>query len=74
MVRPIQLVARERRLACAEMLQEFNRAGHVGAGSAVGEEARRPQRADTLTPEVLHGIYKKYFPMDRYTVVTLKPE
>jgi zinc protease len=35
---------------------------------------RRPQRADALTPEILHGIYKKYFPMDRYTVVTLKPE
>ena len=35
---------------------------------------RRPQRADTLTPEILHGIFKKYFSMDRYTVVTLKPE
>jgi zinc protease len=35
---------------------------------------RRPQRADALTPEILHGIFKKYFPMDRYTVVTLKPE
>ena len=35
---------------------------------------RRPQRADTLTPEILHGIYKKYFPLDRYTVVALKPE
>ena len=35
---------------------------------------RRPQRADSLTPEMLHGIFKKYFPMDRYTVVTLKPE
>jgi zinc protease len=35
---------------------------------------RRPQRADTLTPEMLHAIFKKYFPMDRYTVVTLKPE
>ena len=36
--------------------------------------ARRPQRTDALTPEILHGIFKKYFPMDRYTVVTLKPE
>jgi zinc protease len=35
---------------------------------------RRPQRADTLTPQVIHGIFKKYFPMDRYTVVTLEPE
>jgi len=36
--------------------------------------ARRPQRTDSLTAEILHGIYRKYFPMDRYTVVTLKPE
>ncbi|HQZ39272.1 MAG TPA: insulinase family protein [Vicinamibacterales bacterium] len=35
---------------------------------------RRPQRTDSLTPELLHGVFKKYFPMDRYTVVTLKPE
>jgi zinc protease len=35
---------------------------------------RRPQRADALTPEILHGIFKKYFPMDRNTVVTLRPE
>ncbi len=36
--------------------------------------ARRPQRTDSLTPEILHGIFKKYFPSDRHTVVTLKPE
>jgi zinc protease len=35
---------------------------------------RRPQRTEALTPEILHGIFKKYFPTDRYTVVTLKPE
>jgi zinc protease len=35
---------------------------------------RRPQRTEGLTPEILHGIFKKYFPMDRHTVVTLKPE
>lgn len=35
---------------------------------------RRPQRTESLTPEILHGIFKKYFPVDRYTVVTLKPE
>lgn len=35
---------------------------------------RRPQRTESLTPEMLHGTYKKYFPLDRYTVVTLKPE
>ena len=36
--------------------------------------ARRPQRTESLTPEILHGIFKKYFPADRHTVVTLKPE
>jgi zinc protease len=36
--------------------------------------ARRPQRTEALTPAILHGIFKKYFPLDRYTVVTLKPE
>jgi zinc protease len=35
---------------------------------------RRPQRTEALTPEILHGIFKKYFPSDRHTVVTLKPE
>jgi zinc protease len=35
---------------------------------------RRPQRTDNLTREILHGIFRKYFPMDRYTVVTLRPE
>jgi zinc protease len=35
---------------------------------------RRPQRTDSLTPEILHGVFRKYFPFDRYTVVTLKPE
>ncbi len=35
---------------------------------------RRPERTDSLTPEMLHGIFRKYFAMDRYTVVTLKPE
>jgi precorrin-2 methylase len=33
-----------------------------------------PGGPDTLTPEILHGIFKKYFPSDRHTVVTLKPE
>jgi zinc protease len=35
---------------------------------------RRLDRVEKLTPEILHGMFKKYFPMDRYTVVTLKPE
>ena len=35
---------------------------------------RRQERIDKLTPEVLHEIFRKYFPLDRRTVVTLKPE
>ena len=35
---------------------------------------RREERIQKLSPGVLHEIFKKYFPMDRYTVVTLKPE
>ncbi len=34
----------------------------------------RPQRIDAITPAVLHEMFKKYFPLDRYTVVTLLPE
>ncbi|HXG90128.1 MAG TPA: insulinase family protein [Vicinamibacterales bacterium] len=35
---------------------------------------RREARIQSLTPQVLHETFKKYFPADRYTVVTLKPE
>ena len=35
---------------------------------------RRQERIEKVTPEVLHDTFKKYFPMDRRTVVTLKPE
>jgi zinc protease len=35
---------------------------------------RRGERIDKLTPAVLHDIFKRYFPLDRHTVVTLKPE
>ena len=34
----------------------------------------REQRIDAITPQNLHEMFKKYFPMDRYTVVTLVPE
>ena len=34
----------------------------------------REQRIDAITPENLHEMFTKYFPMDRYTVVTLVPE
>jgi zinc protease len=35
---------------------------------------RRTERIEKLTPEVLHEMFKKYFPVDRHTVVTLRPE
>jgi zinc protease len=34
----------------------------------------RLERIDAVTPAILRDIFKKYFPMDRYTVVTLLPE
>lgn len=36
--------------------------------------ARRGERIEKLSPAVLHEAFKKYFPGDRHTVVTLKPE
>jgi zinc protease len=36
--------------------------------------AHRTQRTDTLTPENVHDSFRKYFPADRYTVMTLMPE
>jgi zinc protease len=35
---------------------------------------RRQDRIDKLTPDILHDIFRRYFPLDRRTVVTLKPE
>jgi zinc protease len=34
----------------------------------------RSKRIDAITRDVLHETFKKYFPLDRYTVVTLLPE
>ena len=34
----------------------------------------RQQRIDAITQANVHEMFKKYFPMDRYTVVTLVPE
>jgi zinc protease len=34
----------------------------------------RLQRIDAVTPTVLHETFKKYFPADRTTIVTLMPE
>ena len=39
-----------------------------------GSISRREERIQKLTPQVLHDTFKKYFPTDRYTIVTLKPE
>jgi zinc protease len=35
---------------------------------------QRQQRIDAVTPANLQDAFRKYFPMDRYTVVTLAPE
>jgi zinc protease len=35
---------------------------------------RRQERVEKLTQEGLHDIYRRYFPLDRHTVVTLRPE
>ena len=34
----------------------------------------REQRIASVTPVILKETYVQYFPMDRYTVVTLVPE
>jgi zinc protease len=34
----------------------------------------RLERIEAITPAVLHEMFKRYFPMDRHTVVTLVPE
>jgi predicted Zn-dependent peptidase len=36
--------------------------------------AARMERTASLTQENIHAAFKKYFPADRYTVVTLSPE
>jgi len=39
-----------------------------------GRITKRLERTDSLTPEIVKAMFQKYFPMDRYTLVTLKPE
>jgi zinc protease len=34
----------------------------------------RIERAESLTPDNVHSVVRKYFPQDRYAVVTLMPE
>ena len=36
--------------------------------------ARRLDRTEKLTPDIIKTMFQKYFPMERYTLVTLKPE
>jgi len=36
--------------------------------------ARRDQRTERLSQDNIKQMFQKYFPMDRYTLVTLKPE
>jgi len=38
-----------------------------------GEILTRNNRIDALTPQVLQEVFRKYFPADRSTVVTLVP-
>jgi zinc protease len=43
-------------------------------GGNPGDIITRTQRIDAITPAVVQEAFRKYFPMDRYTVVTLLPE
>ena len=43
-------------------------------GRDPGEILTRPARIDAVTPAALQETFQKYFPLDRYTVVTLDPQ
>jgi zinc protease len=43
-------------------------------GGNPGDIVTRIARIDAVTPASVQEVFKKYFPMDRYTVVTLMPE
>jgi len=43
-------------------------------GWDMGRINKRLERTESLTPEIIKTMFQKYFPMDRYTLVTLKPE
>ena len=43
-------------------------------GGSPGDVINRTQRIDAVTPAAVQEVFQKYFPMDRYTVVTLVPE
>jgi len=42
-------------------------------GRDPGEILTRPKRIDAVTPQMLQDVFKRYFPADRSTVVTLAP-
>jgi zinc protease len=43
-------------------------------GRDPGEILTRPARIDAVTPAALQETFRTYFPLDRYTIVTLNPE
>jgi zinc protease len=43
-------------------------------GGDADDILRRNERIDAVTPAILRDMFRKYFPFDRYTVVTLVPE
>ena len=43
-------------------------------GGELGDILTRNQRIDSITPQILQEVFKKNFPLDRFTVVTLMPE
>ena len=43
-------------------------------GGNPGDILTRAARIDAVTPSLVQDTFRKYFPLDRYTVVTLLPE
>ncbi len=43
-------------------------------GQSPSDIPRRQERIDAITPERLRDAFRRYFPMDRYTTVTLVPD
>jgi zinc protease len=42
-------------------------------GRDPAEILRRTERIDAVTPRLVQDVFNRYFPMDRYTIVTLMP-
>jgi zinc protease len=43
-------------------------------GGEPGDILKRTERIDSVTPALLRDVFRKYFPFERHTVVTLTPE